>query len=225
MGRMPRLLLAAALLVPAGARAQVERLAGRVDPSVQREVQRLADSAQRGGLPVDALVDKALEGSAKGAAPERIAQAVRVLFANLGTARGALGPAASASDVAIGAEALRGGARPQDLGRLRAARKSEALAVPLAVLADLVARGVPADTAAAVIVGLAERRGSDADFTNLKRDIERDIGRGVPPGSAATIRGRGSPPANVPGRGGTPPGQSKPKPNPKPDAGPPTGRP
>jgi hypothetical protein len=62
--------------------------------------------------------------------------------------------------------------------------------VPLAVLSDLVSRGVPVDTAASVIVHLAQGGATDADYTGLERGVARDIGAGAPPGAAAAIRAR-----------------------------------
>ncbi|HYK11547.1 MAG TPA: hypothetical protein VEV39_12165, partial [Gemmatimonadales bacterium] len=53
---------------------------------------RIIDSAARAGLPTRPLVEKALEGSAKGASVDAIATAVRSLAQALGTARQALGP-------------------------------------------------------------------------------------------------------------------------------------
>lgn len=208
---------------PAALCAQDARFEGRLSPALRVEVERLADSARASGLPSEPLVTKALEGAAKGAPDERILQAVRGLATRLGDARRSLGPTSSPGELAVGAEALRSGVTGASLDQLRRARGKDELTVPLAVLTDLVARGVPADTAAAVILQLAQRKADDADFDGLRREIERDIGRGVPPGAAASFRGRGGPPANVPGRGGVPPGQAK-KP-PKEPPNPPRGRP
>jgi hypothetical protein len=82
------------------------------------------------------------------------------------------------------------------------------------VLSDLVARGVPVDTAASVIVHLAQGGATDADYTGLERGVARDIGAGAPPGAAAAIRARivttggpgasNGPPPGVPGKGPQP---------------------
>lgn len=211
-----------ASFAPMALGAQESRLA-RLNPALRLQVEQLADSASANGLPSEPLVAKALEGAAKGAPDDKILQAVRSLAARLNQARRSLGSSSSADELAIGAEALRGGISGTSLDQLRRARGKEALTVPLAVLTDLVARGVPADTAAAVILELAQRKAEDADFDGLRREVAGDIGRGVPPGAAASFRGRGGPPANVPGRGGVPPGQAK-KP-PKEPPNPPRGRP
>src|SRR5438093_286781 len=56
------------------------RLGGRLPPAVVTAVRQLADSAAARGLPVDPLVDKAIEGGAKGVPGERVVAAVRVVL-------------------------------------------------------------------------------------------------------------------------------------------------
>jgi hypothetical protein len=101
---------------------------------------------------------------------------------DLGHARDALGSTASPAELAAGAAALRAGASQTILAELRHARR-EPLTVPLAVLADLVASGVPVDSAAAAVLGLAARA-RDADLVEFRRAVERDIALGAPPAAA-----------------------------------------
>jgi hypothetical protein len=121
----------------------------------------------------------------KSAAPDRIAAAVRRLAGDLGNARTALGTKSTAAELEAGAAALRAGASPDVLVRLRRARHAP-LTVPLAVLADLVASGVPADSASAAVLALAPRA-PDAELVEYRRAVERDIALGVPPATAAGI--------------------------------------
>lgn len=141
-------------------------------------VQSIIDSAAREGLPTRPLVEKALEGSAKHAPPDAIANAVRALAGALAGARSALGPA-SPDELNAGAVALRLGARPEDLTRLRAARSGGNLVVPLGVLSDLVARGVPVDTASKVVVALASN--GDDVYLAFRQRVDRDIDLGAAP--------------------------------------------
>src|SRR5207245_1087389 len=106
---------------------------------------------------------------------------------DLGHARDALGSTASPAELTAGAAALRAGASQATLAQLRHAR-GESLTVPLAVLADLVASGVPVDSAAAAVLGLAARA-RDADLVEFRRAVERDIALGAPPAAAVTARG------------------------------------
>jgi len=147
--------LVGGLLLPAAAQAQTERLAGRMDERTRSAVTALVDSARAEGLPGDPLVNKALEGASKGADGARIVVAVRALADNLGRARAVLGGSASAAELVAGAAALRAGAPPAFLARLRADYPGAPAVVPLAVMADLVARGVPADTAVRAVLALA----------------------------------------------------------------------
>jgi hypothetical protein len=178
------LALVALVTLATRARAQDPRLA-RLDPAARGVVVGLVDSARAAGLPAEPLVQRALEGVTKRAPADRIILAVRRLARDLGAARTALGPDAVPAELEAGAAALRAGASPMVLVRLRRARHS-ALTVPLAVLADLVASGVPVDSAAAAVLALAPTA-KDGDLVEFRRAVERDIALGVPPGAAAGI--------------------------------------
>ena len=175
------------LLAPAMA-AQDARLEQRLDPGTRAAVEAVIDSARRAGLPTAPLVAKALEGASKRADGSRIVGAVRRLAAHLGTAREALGHAASGGELEAGASALIAGASSDDLARLKAMRPRASLIVPLGVLADLVARGVPADSARQAVMVLASERLRDEDFITFRRNVERDIALGAPPGAATSVR-------------------------------------
>src|SRR5437870_2517243 len=114
------------------------------------------DPARAAGLPTEPLVQRALEGATKGAPGPLIVSAVQRLAADLGRAREALGPGTTPPELEAGAAALRAGAGPAVLTQLRRARR-QTIAVPLAVLTDLVASGVPVDSAAAAVLALAAR--------------------------------------------------------------------
>jgi hypothetical protein len=186
-----RVLLTAAALggvLPGVARAQAERLAGRLDERARTAVVALVDSARAAGLPTDPLVNKALEGSSKGADGARIVAAVRTLAADLGRARAALGGAPSELELVAGAAALRAGAPSGFLASLRETYPRAALAVPLAVMADLVARGVPADTASRSVLALVRAGLREAELVAFRQGVERDIALGAPAGAAAAVR-------------------------------------
>jgi hypothetical protein len=183
------LALAAALAALAsGAQAQDPRLAARLDAETRLSVERLVDSARASRLPTEPLIVKALEGASKGAAGERIVHAVRALAGNLSMARDALGASSAEAEIVAGASALHAGISTDALRDLRGRRAHQPLTVPLAVLADLVARGVPRDTASAVVLALAERGARDTELVAYRRDVERDIGLGAPPAAAAVVR-------------------------------------
>ncbi len=175
--------LLAALLVGAPAAAQqVDPRLERLDAATRPVVAALIDSARTASLPTEPLVQRALEGATKGAAGDVIVAAVRRLAGDLERARDALGPTASPAELGAGAAALRAGASQATLAELRHARRKP-LIVPLAVLADLVASGVPVDSAAAAVLSLAGRA-RDADLVEFRRAVERDIALGAPPAAA-----------------------------------------
>jgi hypothetical protein len=169
---MPRLPLFAAGLLLAGfasiAQAQDARLTQRLDPGTRASVQHLVDSASSRDLPTEPLIRKALEGESKGADSARIVSAVRSLFTLLATTRQLLGPAANETELVAGAAALRAGASATHLSRLAALRPIDQLAVPLSVLADLLASGVPDEQAWNGVYQMASRGGNDADFLALR---------------------------------------------------------
>ena len=177
------MLTALLLLVQVG--AQDPRLE-RLDPETRPLVLSVVDSARAVGLPSEPLIQRALEGATKGAPGPRIVTAVRRLAADLGTARAALGSGATSPELEAGAAALRAGAGPDVLTHLRDARRPP-LTMALAVLADLVASGVPADSASAVVLALAPNA-RDADLVEFRRAVERDISLGAPPGASAAVR-------------------------------------
>jgi hypothetical protein len=182
------LLLAAALAGGrAPATAQEPRLAGRLPEAVRAQVDTLLDAARAAGLPAEPLVDRALEGASKRADGARIVAAVRRLSGELATARDALGLASLPAELTAGASALRAGARPEDLRRLRVLRGQQPVTVAAAVLADLVAVGVPPDTAAAAVIALA-RTTDDVAYLAFRRSIERDVALGASPVAALGVR-------------------------------------
>jgi len=175
-------LLAAMLVAGRAAGQQTDPRLERLDAATRPAVAALVDSAGRALLPTEPLVQRALEGATKRASGELIVAAVRRFAVELGHARDALGSTASPAELSAGAAALRAGASPTVLARLRQARR-EPLTMPLAVLADLVASGVPVDSAAAAVLALAARA-RDADLVEFRRAVERDIALGAPPAAA-----------------------------------------
>lgn len=184
--RMAMLPLALSLLVPRSAVAQDPRLERRLDSATFRAVSAVIDSADRLGLPVEAMVQRALEGAAKHASSAQIVAAVRRLGQDLGAARDALGAASSQAEIVAAASALRGGVRLTDLTRLRQ-RRAQDLTVALATLADLVTTGVPPDSAAAAVIALAASARDD-QIADFRRAVERDIALGAPPAAATAVR-------------------------------------
>jgi hypothetical protein len=205
-------MILAALLLVTQVAVQDPRLE-RLDSDTRSAVAAVVDSAHGAGLPVEPIIQRALEGTTKGAPGARIVAAVRRLAVDLGTARTALGTGASEAELEAAVAALRAGATPEVLVHLRDVRRPP-LTVALSVLADLVASGVPADSAAAAVLALAPKA-RDADLVEFRRAVERDIALGAPPGAATSVRLNAGADAlhtssGTPGTPGTPPRPRRP---------------
>jgi hypothetical protein len=180
---------------PAAAAAQDARLVDRLDSTTAAGVQQLVDSAQRAGLPTEPLVQKALEGGTLGASGERIVAAVAALQGQLGRAREALGGKASEGELTAGAGALRAGLPPSALSRLKSLRSGRPLVVPIAVLTDLVAEGVPAEQATRSVLDLARDNRPDDEFVALRRQVRiQRQGGAESPASRPALRPAADPP-------------------------------
>jgi hypothetical protein len=175
------LVVTAALLVPSGLAAQDQRLAQRLDSTTAAAVQGIVDSAHRAGLPTEPLVQKALEGSTLGASGPRIEAAVSALALQLGQARAALGDRADEAELTAAAGAIRAGLPASALRSLQALRSDRPLVVPIAVLTDLVAEGVPPSQATQSVLDLARDGRPDDEFVALRRQVQMQRrGAGAP---------------------------------------------
>lgn len=200
MHRSLSLLVTALMLAPVALPAQDARLDARLDAHTRDAVVSLIDSARAEGVPSEPLVQKALEGASKHADGPRILTAVRMLARELGDARAALGPSSTEAEVSAGASALHAGIAPSALARMRASRAHGSLTVALAVLTDLIARGVPGDTATTVISALTGAGAPDADLLRFQQGVERDIAQGATPSAALGVRAQGAFPSATPRR-------------------------
>ncbi len=152
-------------------RAQEPRLAARLPDALALRITRVADSARTLGLPPEPLIQKALEGESKGADSIRIEAAVMALFGNLARAREALGIRAGDEVILAGAQALRLGASVTQLQDLQQLRGNRPLAVPLGVFTDLLAAGVPMESAWQSVQDVARRGGEDRQFERLRERV------------------------------------------------------
>ena len=164
------------------------RLDGRFDARSRAVVERVIDSAFAAGLPAEPLVDKALEGQSKGKSVEVIVPVLRTLAIELSSARSALGKESLPGELAAGAGALRVGVDSRTLERLRHDRAGQPLVVALGVLTDLIQRGVPVSTATKSILELTKAGIADEQLVAFRRGVERDVGLGAAPASAALLQ-------------------------------------
>ena len=197
--------------------AIAQRLAGRVPPQIASLVEQLGTAAAARGLPIDPLIQKAIEGSAKGVPPERVAAALRVVALQLDTAAAALrdGDVALASDtlaIAAGEFAITAGlSRSDNTALARTGANATALTVGLRVAGTLAALGVPpAEDIGLVSVEL--RSGEPASsLLLLPASVQAEMAKGVTPAQAAAGLARA---AAAQERHGPPPGRGSGHPHP-----------
>lgn len=185
-----RALVALALFARA-ASAQDQRLAQRLDKSTFVAVNAIVDSARMVKLPTAPLVDKALEGAAKGSDGPKIVAAVHQLSLRMAASRRALGSSSTGDEIKTAASALSAGMTEHDLQRLRVASGKRPVTMPLAVAIDLIGRDVPVATASSLVIQLARSSVKDVDLALFQRNVRADIDRGADPTVAATTRARG----------------------------------
>jgi hypothetical protein len=192
-----------------------ERLAGRVSPDVAALVVELGTAASVRGLPIDPLIQKAIEGSAKGIPAERVAAAVRLVAMQLDTAAAALRDGGLVGDtltITAAEFAITAGLSSSDITALaRTGAKPSALTVGLRVAGTLAALGVPpAEDIALVSVTL--RSGEPAaNLLLLPAHVQSEMARGVTPAQAAAGLARA---AAAQARHGPPPGRGGEHPHP-----------
>lgn len=160
----------------------------RTRDAVSREIERAASR----GLPVRALVAKAQEGVTKQAPADRIRTAVTSLARRLETARDLLAPSPSDAEMIAGADALAVGVPAPMLRQIRAAYPAgQSVAMPLDVLTELVARGVPASNALNQITQLMRRGATPTHIAGLGASVQSDVAAGLTPDAALEVRARG----------------------------------
>lgn len=215
----------------------LERIRTGLPPDQAAAVEAVLERARREDIPVQPLVDKALEGLAKRAPAPLVVRALEQLSLELGRARTLLRDGETpAADVAAVADALRRGVPDDAVRSLRSQRgPGEPMALAVHTLGDLLDRGVPVDPALDVLNAWHERGGEADDLRELPAAVEGLIRRGLMPGEAAsavatTMRagmppGSAGPPDHAMGKGKAgAPGMSNRPPIP-PGAGPPSSRP
>jgi hypothetical protein len=182
----------AALSGPHGLAAQdvAARLSGRAPATVIRVVQEIAQDASARGLPVEPLIQKALEGGAKGVPPDRVIAAVRLLVTRLDDTRAALRDAGIA---APSVEALEGGAdainagltarQVRDLGRV--SRPPYDPALTLRIAATLTALGVPAPQGVQLVRHMIQSGRAPNELLDLPNEIQVGMARGATAAEAA----------------------------------------
>jgi hypothetical protein len=168
-----------------------QRLQRSLDASTYRAVSVVFDSAQARGLPVEPLVNRALQATLHRTPGSRVQAAVAKLADRLAIAKAALGAGSSDAEVAAGANALAVGVPSRTLAQIRDLSPGKPVTVPLGVLTELVARRMAVGAASQMIVALLRNGATPAQLVSLSDDVAHDVDAGIDPGAALDIRTRG----------------------------------
>ena len=150
----------------------------RLTPSLRARVQVVIDSAAMQQVPADPLIQKALEGAARGAAEDRIIEVVNALRGRMHTSRNALGTDATEAAIVAGAAALFAGVTFDELHALRVRATNQNVVLPLVAVTDLIERGVMRETALGSVTSLLDARVPTSAYTSLMDQIARDTRQG-----------------------------------------------
>jgi hypothetical protein len=142
-------------------------------------------------LPVDLLYVKAREGQVRRAPLAAIESAVRALAQRLRSANDALAPRPSDEELRAAADAIHEGVPVETLRMMRRAGGDGSLAVPLGVLTQLVARGIPVEKASLQIVELLHRGAVPGNFIALDESVRQDVLAGKRPEESLDLRLKG----------------------------------
>jgi len=176
------------LLLPghaSGDESEEARLRARLRPELAADVIDVVRSAAAQGLPTAPLVARALEGASRQADDAAILDAVRRHAAGLAAARRVLGSSARAAELDAGAGALMAGVPEDSLASLKRARPSGSLVIPLIVLSDFVARGVPVASASNTVLAATRAGAADPALLRMRERIHERILRGEAPTGAS----------------------------------------
>lgn len=179
--RLVACLLAAA--TPLAAQGGIARLAGRVPQPALTAIDSILIAAHREGLPTHPLIEKALEGGAKGVAPDKIILAVSSSASQLRTARALLRQAGETqptdpAEVTAVAAALSRGVSPELVGQLTAALPGEPTGPALHAVADLVGHRFDEDSSVALIVAAAQAGLRGLRFLDVAATAVQELQRG-----------------------------------------------
>lgn len=205
------MLLAGLVVRPAGVAAQTPArdpsgvLEKVLPPAVAQQVlDHIADARSR-GLPAAALEHRAVELQAKGLPPAEIPDAIGRVEKAMAKGKTALEAGGrthpSDSEVEAAGTASEHGVSDAALTALAHSTPGDrSMAVPIAVLSSLMARGLPSDEAIARVVAKLQARASDRQLATLPEQASG--GSSHKPATTGTALAGTKRPASVPGNGG-----------------------
>jgi len=180
-----------AIAVLAAARAASGQAPPGLDSATAAAIAPIVDQARADKLPVTALYAKAREGQVQRVPVAKIEAAVRTLADRMRTANEALAPDASEQELHAAADAIKSGVPAETLRAMRKAGGDGSLAVPIGVLTQLIARGVPVERASMEIVALLQKGAVARNFIALEESVRQDVLAGRRPDESLDLRLKG----------------------------------
>lgn len=149
------------------------------DREASAQLSKIVESVRTSGLPVEPVVAQARRGALIHAPSARIISAAQAVANRLVVAREALGPRSADADLAAGENALAvKGVTKDMLESIRAAQPAKTVAVPLGVMAQLVASGVAPEQAAEIVSRLIRAGATNVQLVSLGNDVNQDVTAG-----------------------------------------------
>jgi len=121
----------------------------------------------------------------------KIEAAVRTLADRMRAANEALAPDASEQELHAAADAIKSGVPAETLRAMRKAGGDGSLAVPIGVLTQLIARGVPVERASMEVVALLQKGAVARNFIALEESVRQDVLAGRRPDESLDLRLKG----------------------------------
>ena len=162
-----------------------------LDSATAAAIAPIVEQARAEKLPVAPLYAKAREGQVQRVPAARIEAAVRTLADRMRAANEALAPDASEQELHAAADAIKSGVPAETLRAMRKAGGDGSLAVPIGVLTQLIARGVPVERASMEVVALLQKGAVARNFIALEESVRQDVLAGRRPDESLDLRLKG----------------------------------
>ena len=158
------------------------------DERTRTALEQLVERTETRGLPPQPIVVKARFAALMHAPGPKIVSVARAVADRLEVARTALAPRPTAGDIKAGEDALSAGVTPDALRLVRAVRPDRPVAVPLGLLAQLVATGVPVARASRIVTDLMRKGADNQQLVALGNDVNSDVALGERADAALDLR-------------------------------------
>lgn len=171
-----RTTLALIVLACAARLGTAQDISGLVaDRDASAELAKIVAAVRQNGLPLEPILAKVQYAVMVRAPAPRIVAAAHAVAARLEDARSALAPQPSPTDIVAGENALGSGVSRKSLEEIRKVSPNKPVAVPLGVLAQLVASSIPEKRATKLVTDLIKRGATVDQLASLGNDVNDDV--------------------------------------------------